>query len=258
MLPPRSTNRLDYEQAARPIAAMPKDYPCGHVVDLHRHNRGQIIFAAAGVMEIETTGDLWLLPPQRALWMPAGIDHLMRARSQVSLRTVYIRTDACPADFPNTPKAIQVPALLRELLLRAAAMPLDYDETGRDGRLLALLLEEIAWAPEPALPLPTSRDRRLERICQAILAEPADNRRLDEWAALVGASTRTLTRLFHAELGMSFVAWRLQAKAFAALPRLAAGEPVTIIAADLGYETPGAFSAMFRRLMGQAPSRYFA
>ncbi|SOE86826.1 AraC-type DNA-binding protein [Burkholderia sp. YR290] len=121
-----------------------------------------------------------------------------------------------------------------------------------------MLVEEIEVTPERALHLPTGKDPRLARICQALLANPGDNRDLADWADLVGASTRTLARLFQAETGISFVTWRQQLRVLAALPRLAAGEPVTVIATDLGYDTQSAFAEVFRRILGSTPSTYFA
>ncbi|WP_205622393.1 helix-turn-helix domain-containing protein [Xanthomonas arboricola] len=94
-------------------------------------------------------------------------------------------------------------------------------------------------------------------ICEAILANPQDNRTLDDWASQHGATARTLSRLFTAELGVPFQVWRQQARVMAALPRLAGGEPVTVVALEMGYDTPGAFSAMFKRLLGTSPSHYF-
>uniref|UniRef100_Q07UZ7 Transcriptional regulator, AraC family n=1 Tax=Rhodopseudomonas palustris (strain BisA53) TaxID=316055 RepID=Q07UZ7_RHOP5 len=257
----KSTNPIDYDQAARPIAAMPKEFPAGCRIPPHRHARAQLIYAVAGVMEIRTAAGLWLVPPQRALWMPAEIDHAMHGRGAVSLRTLYLRPDACPTDFPTTPRALQVSILLRELILRIAAMPLDGCATDHDGRILALLFDEIAWAPDrelfSELFLPMPRDPRLARLCEAIVRDPGDNRALEQWARSAGACSRTLSRLFQQEFGCTFQLWRQQARLLAALPRLAAHEAVTAIAGDLGYETPAAFAAMFRRLTGEAPSRYF-
>lgn len=151
-----------------------------------------------------------------------------------------------------------VSPLWRELIVRAAGLPLLYDERGREGRLMAVLLDELEWSREQPLALPDPADRRLGRICQALLENPVGPRGLEEWARYVGASSRTLARLFLSELGVTFVHWRHQVRLAAALPRLAAGEAVARIAVDLGYQTPSAFSAMFRRLTGSTPSRYFA
>lgn len=254
----RPIDRRDYENAGCPIVVMSKDYPAGSVVSPHAHPSGQLIYAVSGVMEIRTDMGLWLVPPQRALWMPEGIAHAMRTRgSTVALRTAYVRPDRCPVDAPGKPGAVRVSDLLRELILRAATIPLDYSEDSRDGRILSLILEEIDWAPERELHLPTGRDKRLAAICEAILASPQDNRTLDDWASQHGATARTLSRLFTSELGVPFQVWRQQARVMTALPRLAAGEPVTTVALEMGYDTPGAFSAMFKRLLGMSPSRYF-
>ena len=241
------------------VTVMAKDYPAGHTVPPHVHPNGQLIYAVSGVMEIRADACLWLVPPQRALWMPAGISHAMSTRgSPVALRTVYIRKDRGPTDAPYHPAVVQVSGLLRELILRAAGIDHDSPEDSREGRILRLILEEITFSTEQGLHLPSGRDKRLVTLCEAILAQPQSNRTLEEWAHQHGTTARTLSRLFSAELGVPFQVWRQQARVMAALPRLAAGEPVTMVALELGYDTPGAFSAMFRRLLGTSPSRYFS
>jgi len=123
---------------------------------------------------------------------------------------------------------------------------------------MRLILDELRAASDLPLHLPRPADRRLARICDAILAAPADARPLEEWASAVGASTRTLARRFRQETGMSFAAWRQQARLLESLRRLAAGEPVTKVALDCGYASASAFGAMFRRALGVAPSAYFS
>lgn len=253
----KSTNPEDYNASPHAIVAMPKEYPTGFHVRSHVHKRSQLIYATAGVMEVITAEGLWLLPPQRAVWMPAGIAHEMRARRDVSLRTLYIAKDACPASFPTAPRSVRVPTLLKELILRVARMQLDGEPTEHERRVLDLLPFEIAWEADGVLHLPMPRDRRLAGICRALVDDPGDGRDLEAWATMVGASSRTLARLFSREFGSTFMIWRRQVRALSAVPRLAAGEPVGVVAADLGYETPGAFAAMFRRMMGERPSRYF-
>ena len=101
-------------------------------------------------------------------------------------------------------------------------------------------------------------DPRLARICRALGADPGSTRTLEDWGREAGGSGRTLARLFVRETGLTFAAWRQQARLLAALARLAAGEPVTRIALDLGYASPSAFAAMFKRALGAPPSRYLA
>lgn len=240
-----------------PITVVAFEYSDNHAIEMHRHRRGQLIFAIRGVMELATDRGLWLVPPQRALWMPPNIDHRMRAQGRVSLRTVYVRSNFVPDYFPEQPRSVQVSPLFRELILRGSQIKGGGNLNRRDALILALLLEEIQWAPESGLYLPSGHDKRIMRICEAILRDPGNNHSLEYWGREVGASTRTLSRIFQLELGVSFITWRQQARILAALPRLANGEPITTIAADLGYDTTGAFSTMFRRLMGCMPSKYF-
>jgi AraC-like DNA-binding protein len=152
---------------------------------------------------------------------------------------------------------IQVSSLLRELILRATAMPVEYDEQGRDGKIVDLIFEEIEWSSAPQLHMPAPQDTRLVRMQEAFARNPGDKRTLEEWASDEGISCRTLARLFHREIGITFRHWRHQMRVLAAVPRLAMGEQVTSVALELGYDSPGAFAAMFRRLMGVAPSQYF-
>ncbi|SDR49416.1 transcriptional regulator, AraC family [Paraburkholderia fungorum] len=254
----RSTNPADYQGAPGLASVMAKEYADGFAVGEHRHARAQLIHATRGTIEVIAGQKLWLVPPQRALWMPAGMPHAMRARGAVSLRSPYIRTENCPPGFPDEPLAVNVTPLLRELIIRAASIPLDDEPAGRDSLVIAHLLAEIEWVPGHPLRMPSGGDRRLKRICDAILSAPADARTLDAWARQAGASTRTLARLFVAETGMSFVHWRQLVRVQHALPLLAADRPVAEVSIALGYETPGAFTAMFRRVTGTTPSAYFS
>ncbi|HKW53958.1 MAG TPA: helix-turn-helix transcriptional regulator [Stellaceae bacterium] len=252
----RSTDAADYQDVPCPIAAMAKDFPNGSRVPQHRHARAQLVFAAHGVMVVSTGQGSWVVPPQRAVWMPPETEHAIRTWGQVAMRTLYVRADLA-ASLPAKCCVIAVSALLRELVLRAVELPLLYDEAGAAGRVMALILDEIRALPVLPLHLPWPADARLKRLCAAIQHDPASARTLDEWGRGVGASGRTLARLFRQETGMSFGAWRQQVRLVDALGRLAAGQPVTDVALDLGYQSPSAFTSMFRRALGHAPTRYF-
>ena len=147
-------------------------------------------------------------------------------------------------------------SLLRELIVRATELPLHYDENGAAGHVVALLLAELRGLQSLPLQLPMPRDARLRVLCQALLDAPADQRPLGVWAKSVNASSRTLARRFQSETGLSFGAWRQQARVLEAMGRLGGGAPVTQVALDLGYDSVSAFSAMFRRAAGASPSRY--
>jgi AraC-like DNA-binding protein len=252
----RSTDPADYQRVPRPVAAMAKDFADGHHIAPHSHERAQLIFAADGAMLVSTGEGTWAVPPQRAVWMPAGVTHEIRMAGAVAMRTLYVRGDASPR-LPAQVRVLAVSPLLRELILRACELPMRYDEAGPDGRLMTLILDEIAALSPIALDLPLPRDPRLGRICRALRADPGDTRTLADWAREAGASSRTLARLFLKETGLPFAGWRQQARLLAAMAMLAAGQPITRIALDLGYDSPSAFTAMFRRALGAPPSHYF-
>ena len=252
---PKDPDELD--ATPRTVVAWSDSYRAGFQVTPHRHRRAQLLYAAEGVMRVTTPEGSWVVPPHRAVWVPPAVSHSIRMSSAVMMRTLYIEP-AAAAPLPARCCVVSVPPLLRELILRAMELPLLYDTEGAQGRLVALILDEIRALPALPLHLPVPSEPRLARICGALLDHPEDGRALEQWARSAGASGRTLARLFRRETGMSFGAWRQQARLIEALTRLGAGEPVTHVALDLGYDSPSAFTAMFRRSLGVTPSRYFA
>lgn len=234
---------------------MPKDFKSGFEIAPHRHERAQLIYATAGTMRVSTGEGVWVVPPQRALWMPPGVRHSIVMSGDVTMRTLYLRDDAARG-MPQACRVLPVSALLRELIIRATELPLRYDETGPAGHVVALLLAELHGAGTLPLQLPMPRDKRLRLICETLLAGPGDPRTLEQWASSANASARTLARLFVAETGLTFGAWRQQARVLEAMGRLGSGAPVTEVALDLGYDSVSAFSAMFRRAAGASPRQY--
>ncbi|MGQ3049600.1 MAG: AraC family transcriptional regulator [Niveispirillum sp.] len=244
----------DYLTTQRPVIALQDEYPAGFVDPFHSHQHTQLLYASAGVMSVVTDRTSFVLPPQRALWLPAGTPHEVSCRGPVSLRTLYI--DPVRDRQPDGCRVIEVSDFLRALILETASFPPDYDLEGREGRIVALLLDEIERMPNAPYEVRMPVDERLLRVCRAILAEPSDNRDLDDWARLAGMSRRTFTRLFKQETGMGVAVWRQQVRLMEALSLLASGRPVTLVAFDVGYDSPSAFTAMFHRTFGVPPSLY--
>ncbi|MBS0517869.1 MAG: helix-turn-helix transcriptional regulator [Proteobacteria bacterium] len=253
----RSTNAEDYQHVPRAVAAMPKDFAAGFEILPHRHARAQLIHATAGTMRVSTDDGVWVVPPQRALWMPAGVAHSIVMLATVRMRTLYLREDAA-GFMPQDCRVLPISSLLRELIVRATELPLQYDEGGPAGHIVALILAELHGLQSLPLDLPMPRDIALRTICRRLLESPGDTRPLDAWAEIANLSSRTLARRFQAQTGLSFGAWRQQARVLEAMGRLGGGEPVTQVALDLGYESVSAFCAMFRRAAGASPSRFRA
>jgi AraC-like DNA-binding protein len=183
------------------------------------------------------------------------VEHEVHLIGEVALRTVYIDASVAPRAL-DTCDVIDVSPLMREVIEALGAQ--DGASTTRYDLLSKLLLEEIRSAPTLSLDLPLPSDRRLRALCEALLDDPGANDNLEEWAARVGASPRTLARLFQQELGMSFGQWRQRVRLGHAAALISLGTPLTEVAATLGYESASAFSAMFRRALGRSPREFFA
>lgn len=251
----RSDDPADYQDLPRPVAAFAKDFEAGARIAPHSHKRGQLLFAASGVMRVTTAVGAWIVPPRHALWIPPKTVHSLAMPGALRMRTLYIAPRAARR-LPAGCTVIDVSDLLCELILASMDEPVVYDPAGRGGLIMRLILDEIGRAGRVSLHIPLPRDRRLRTLCEALLSRPHDDRTLDQWAEQVGASVRTLARLFRRETGLGFVAWRQQVRLADALARLQQGEAVSQIARRLGYRSASAFTAMFRRVLGASPRHY--
>ncbi|MFN4276334.1 MAG: AraC family transcriptional regulator [Ferrovibrio sp.] len=253
---PRSTNAEDYQRIATPVAAMPKDFPAGQHIPPHRHERGQLLYATRGVMRIGTTQGTWVVPPQCALWIPPQTEHEIHMSGAVAMRTLYIAPRAA-RHLPRDCQVIDVSPLLRALILAAMGEPVEYPRGSRGEAIAKLLLHELRAVPALPLHLPMPQEPRLLTVCRRLLNNPGGNTDIESCAAEAGLSSRSLARLFQRETGMGFTAWRQQARLAEALAQLSSGKPVALVAADLGYASPAAFTAMFRKCLGTTPGKYF-
>lgn len=210
-----------------------------------------------GVMTVETEAGVLIVPPLRAVWIPAYTSHQIHASGHVSMRTLYIQPEI-ETGLPERCCVVSVTPLLRELILHAVDMPLMYELNGPEERLITVTLDQIRDMNIAPLELPIPKDDRLKKIYTHLSSSPEDNRTLGDWGKKVGATGRTLARCFRAEIGMTFGQWRQQVRILEALKRLALNEPVTTVALDLGYDSPSAFIFMFKKVLGKTPGQYFA
>jgi AraC-like DNA-binding protein/mannose-6-phosphate isomerase-like protein (cupin superfamily) len=243
-----------FAQSVLPVCGLTDEYPAGFIDPLHTHDRIQVLYACSGVMSVVTPATSFVVPPQRAVWLPAGVPHEVSCRGPVSLRTLYVD----PARYPRPPecRVIEVSEFLRALILKVVSFGHDYAMEGQAARIVEVLLDEIDAMPTAPYGATMPLDPRLLRVCRTILANPADNRDVDALAQVAGMARRTFTRSFKRETGMGLAVWRQQVRLMQALSLMAAGRPVTTIAFDVGYDSPSAFTAMFRRAYGVPPSMY--
>lgn len=241
-------------QAKEPVIAICRIYPAGYRVTKHTHNKTQFWFSRHGVAIVTLPDGRWMVPPAHGLIIPAGVEHGAEMISKVEMHALYVDADLVGA---ATPRVVEFTALAGNLVRELIEEDVHPLSPRREKLVMDLLLDEIGHLPERALGLPFPADARLAGLCRDFLKRPDARAAIDDWASALGMSRRTFTRLFKAETGLSFVTWRQQACIFASLPRLAAGQAVTNVAFDAGYENIAAFTTMFRRMLGSSPSSYF-
>jgi AraC-like DNA-binding protein/quercetin dioxygenase-like cupin family protein len=256
MKPQPAREHLGYHDTARPMAAMVANWPSGSSTGWHSHPRGQLLYAITGVMIVQSAAGSWVVPPNRALWLAAGVEHEVRMSGDVQMRTAYIDA-ARVGGLPPQSCVINVSPLLRELLVAATGVPVDYEEGGRDDRLMRLLVDELRVSGALPLHLPMPEDARIRSICDAIMATPSDTATAAQWAGQLGVSAKTVHRLFLRETSMTFAQWREQARLLFALRQIAEGRRIIDVALDSGYSSQSAFTAMFRRHFGVTPSDFY-
>ncbi|MGP9810196.1 AraC family transcriptional regulator [Rhodopseudomonas sp. NSM] len=223
----------------------------------HRHRKAQLLFSLRGVLTCEAQSGLWLVPPQHAIWIPGGAMHSIRASGTIEGYDVFIEPEMMTG-MPNVCCTLSATPLLRELLIRAAGFPVLYPEGGRESHLFTVILDEIGASPVQRLFLPMPADRRLRRIVDMMISDPADRGTMPSWARRAGLSERTLARLLERETGLSFGKWRRQLTIMVALQRMAEGASIQRLASELGYQSTASFVTMFRKTLGASPGRYMA
>lgn len=238
-----------------PVAVFAQDYASRHRIAAHAHPTAQLLHATSGLMRVATAAGRWLVPAQRAVWIPAGAEHVVDMEGPVAMRSLYFPPERVPG-LPRQCTVLKVRPFLRALIDEAVTGTFQAPEDPRWSWLCALILGELGSAAVEPLFIPMPRSGPLRAVCAALLEDPGSDQPLERWADRAGASPRTLARRFQAEVGMGFRAWREQARLAEAVSRLGAGIPVGLVAADLGYRSPSAFIAMFRRNLGCSPGAY--
>lgn len=238
------------------ITTLTRDYPADHVIPLHFHDRDQLVYASRGVMTIRTRDDTWVVPPHRAVWIPAKVPHTVRMSGSVAMRTLYLRRRLAKG-LPRNCCVINVSNLLKELVLHACSLCTLRSTVRWHAHLIAVILHQLDAVQTIPLQLPSLSDPRLVRIAEVFEQNPRDDRTLAQLCKVSGASKRSVERLFQREIGMTFGKWRQQLRLMQGIRLLAEGAKVTHAALESGYSTPSSFTSMFRKSLGMTPTSYF-
>lgn len=248
----------------RPVRVRARSMAADTHFEPHQHAWAQLAYSASGMLQViaargpDALDEMtYIVPPSRAVWIAPGARHAIHVLEAAEFRTLYMHPSVTPAGWQGC-RMIVVSPLLRELIPALdAPRPAP---AARENALTQLVLDEITRADTQPLgvpmPHPQDGDKRLRALCEAVLRSPADRDTLAGWAAGIGASERTVARLFRDELGTSYQQWRQQVVLAHALPLLARGTPVSLVAAASGYASDSAFTAMFKAAMGEPPSAF--
>ncbi len=253
------TPHLYAPDAVRPLRAKEHFLQADTFVELHVHPWPQLTFSTRGVIRLSTQDGSYIVPPSRALWVPADVPHSITLIEDAELRTVYVHSWLAPPW--ERCEVLEISALMRALMLALDTTPdgrppTDPQAPHRERMIAPLLIDEIERATQIRIDVPLPADKRLRQLCEALLRNPADRATLAERATAIGASERTVARLFHHQLGMNWQQWRQQAVMAHALPLLARGMAVSQVATACGYATDSAFCAMFKAATGRSPTAF--
>ncbi|SFM55626.1 helix-turn-helix domain-containing protein [Variovorax sp. OV329] len=253
------TPHLFAPDAVRPLRAKEHFLKADTLVELHTHPWPQLTFSTRGVIRLSTQDGSYIVPPSRALWVPANMPHSINLIEDAELRTVYVHSWMAPA-WENC-EVLEISPLLRALMLALDTTPdgqppADPHAPQRERWIAPLLIDELERATQIRIDVPLPADKRLRQLCEGLLRAPAGRATLAERAQTIGASERTVARMFRDQLGMSWQQWRQQAVLAHAIPLLARGMPVSQVASASGYATDSAFCAMFKAATGQSPTSF--
>jgi AraC-like DNA-binding protein len=239
------------------VRTFPLTLPHDHTQPRHTHDWDQLTYAASGVIQIETDEGVWVVPPHRAVWVPAGVAHAEQMYAPVSVRMLYL-AEGIADKLPRECRMVNVSSLLRELVLHVSRLGALDRRTRSHVHVIGVLLEQLSALSAVPLQLPTPRDPRAARVAARLRARPDDTASLAALARQAGASRRTIERSFARETHMSAGEWRRRARLLHAVRRLAEGEAVTNVSLETGYSSVSAFIAVFKKTFGMTPARYVA
>lgn len=247
-------DRRPYGMADTAILVGHFEMPRGTAFTAHAHPVHQLLWAVRGLLRVGSEQGTWLLPPSLALWVPAGTAHTTTSEGGAVMRSPYVDPACCPHIDWREPTVVAVAPLLRALIEHLGRTDLTPQARSRAE---LVLLDELRPVPVTSVTVPEPRDPRTRAVAEALRAHPADGRALADFGDQVGASARTLARLFVAETGLGFGQWRERLRMQAAMPYLSEGLPIEAVARRVGYASASSFTAAFHRVVGVTPRQYF-
>lgn len=243
--------------APRPITMRAQTIPPRHYFPQHAHDWHQLAYAVDGTLTVSLDRQTLVVSPDQAVWLPTGVSHAVGSLLGAEFRSLWIANEA-GGSLPSSPTVLAVSPLLKALIVEAADIDGKRLADGYPDRIAAMILDQLGRAPKLASALPLPKDRRLLELCETLYLDPSDEKTAEQWAKQFGMSSRTLTRRFEAELGMTLRSWKRKLRLFRAIELLGGGLSVTATAMELGYGSASAFVFAFRSELGCSPHAYMS
>ncbi|WNW09954.1 helix-turn-helix transcriptional regulator [Pseudomonas sp. DTU_2021_1001937_2_SI_NGA_ILE_001] len=241
----------------RPLYARSESLARAERTRMHHHPWVQLSYAIRGVLHVHTPGESFVAPPQRAVWIPAQMEHEVFSFANTEMRSLYLDATLFGAPHDHC-RVIEITPLTHELIKQFCTLETEYDEQGEAGRLSLVLVDQLRRAREVSMSLPLPQDPRALQLCRQLQDTPDDARTLAEWGCQLGASEKTLRRILLRETGLSFRIWRQRLRLLGSIEELGRGVRVTQVALNFGYQSTSAYIAAFREHFGVTPGDFFS
>ncbi|NYT39079.1 AraC family transcriptional regulator [Allopusillimonas soli] len=238
-----------------PVTGIAIHYPQGHVVPMHQHQHGHLIYASQGLLRVEAETGQWLVPPTSAVWLRPEVAHRLIVPVALQAHGLFIRKDIC-ANLPTTDCVVQVSGLLRETITELTCVDYTTPLSRRTHLLSELLLEELNTPPALPFHLPWPQDAQIQNVCHQLMGDPSHQATAGDWASTLAIGEKTFHRRFVKSTGMTFGKWRQQLRLMSSLTQLMQGAPITQVALNSGYDSHSAYTTAFKKQFGHAPSEF--
>ncbi|TFL15069.1 AraC family transcriptional regulator [Pusillimonas caeni] len=238
-----------------PVTGVAMHYPQGHVVPMHQHQHGHLIYASRGLLRVEAETGQWLVPPTSAVWLRPAVAHRLIVPVTLQAHGLFIRQDIC-AKLPTTDCVVQVSGLLREVITELTCTDYTAPLSRRTHLLGELLLEELGTPPPLPFHLPWPQDAQIQNVCHILMGDPSRDATAGDWASTLAIGEKTFHRRFLKSTGMTFGKWRQQLRLMSSLAQLMQGAPITQVALNSGYDSHSAYTTAFKKQFGQSPSEF--
>ena len=236
----------------RPVVVRVQFIPARHYFPAHTHGWNQLVYAVSGVLTVATEGSCLVVPPEQAVWLRTGTVHRVASLHGAEFRSLYVAEGIRPTIAQDC-TVFEVSPLLRALIVEAASLRDVRENTGYAVRVIGLILDQLRRLEPVSMSLPWPKTGAMLTLCETLYAAASDSRSIEEWGLALGMSSRTLSRRFERDVGMTLREWRHQLRLFRAVELLGGGATVTQAAFELGYSSASAFVYMFRTATGRSP-----